>query len=130
MIPNIGSEFEPLIELAHKYVAEYPTAEQIILVKTVKNNTYFCVNKAILEGNYDDEKRLIKMLVDADDVEIEFIVGMCENGGLEAPSYHFKESILEICPKNEDAIYVAKGINGMVFKRIKSAMPTKNSDSI
>ena len=125
MIPDVECKFEPLIELAHKYVVEYPTAQQIVLVKTVKNNTYFCVNKAILEGEFEDENRLIKRLVDADDVEIEFIVGICGNGGLQAPSYHFKKSILEICPKNEEAIYVARGINGKVFKRIKSAMPPK-----
>ena len=133
MILNVGSEFEPLIELAHKYVAEYPTVEQIILVKTAKENVHICLNdNYIIENDvimkvkdFKDEKDFVQRLVDADDVEIKDIVCMWKNGSVEGPSYHFKESILEICPKNEDAIYVAQGIDGMVFKRIKSAMPAK-----
>ncbi len=129
---NLYARFdERLIEETRKCMAEHPTAQQVILVKTAKGNIYTCVNNNyVIEndmimsvGDFKDETNFIQMLVDADDVEIKYIVGMWKNGGIEVPSMHFRKAILDICPKNEDAICVGQGADKLVFKTIKERMP-------
>lgn len=120
---EIKSEFNVLVQEVEKQVELNSTAELMITVKTAKGNIYTCVNHNILSGDYEDENQFIKMLVDKDDVKIKYFVCMWSSGELEVPFAHFRNSILEICPENENAIWVAQGADKLILRTIKDSMP-------
>ena len=109
--------------MGEKQRKENPAAEQIIIVKTTKDNIYFCVNYNIMQGNYEDEKQFFQMLVDVNDVEVKYIVCMWKNGGVDIPSANFRKNLFAICPKNEEAIWVGLGEKGLIYKTLKDIHP-------
>lgn len=114
----VNRKIEELIVEAKKQVDDNPTAEQVIVLVTAKNNMYTCINHCIMDGNYDDENHFFQMLVNKADVEVKYLVCMWNNGGLEIPSANFRKQLLEICSKNTDAIYCGQGADGIVLRRI------------
>ena len=131
---EIRDVFHALIEEAEKQVKLNPTAGQVVVVKTAKGNTYTCVNNntytiengvIMSVGDFDEEIEFIQMLVDIDDVEVKYIVCMWQSGSVEIPSYHFRNGILEICSKNQEAIWVGQGEDCLLLRALKDTVPAK-----
>lgn len=59
MIVDASCEFEALVEEAKRYVLEYPSAEQVIVVKTAKSNVRFFANN-VLDEKCEEEKRFLE----------------------------------------------------------------------
>ena len=110
MISNAGHEFELLVEEAKKYVLEYPSAEQVIVVKTAKSNIRFLANN-VLDEKYEDEKRFVQKLIDEEDVVIQQIVCMWNDASVDLPSMNFRKLLLKVSEENKNArMYLGKRI--------------------
>ena len=115
------SEFESLVGEAKNGVRLNPDAEQIIVVKTVKNRihryVFHSMNEIIQEKN-----AFVQELIDQDDVEIKYIVCMWGNYGLEVPAMQLRKELLEASPKNLEAFVVMQGEYDLVIRTIESTM--------
>ena len=128
-----------LVQMTGELVSRSLQAEQIIMVETTKSNVYHFENHLHVGGEFDtrflDEKRFVKMLKEKDDVELKYIVSMWNNGGVEVPTMHFRELLLEASPKNADAIFVVltedgKGGFALGVRTIGWSMPpAKETDT-
>lgn len=115
------TEFEQLIGEAKTQVRLNPSAEQVVVVKAKNHIRYFMNN--VMDGNYEDEERFIQQIVDENDAELKYIVCMWNAYALDVPSFHLRKRLLEICPKNAEAIMILQGEYDYVLKDIKSTMP-------
>ena len=88
----------------------------------------------LVDGKVDvcfpDEEQFIKMLQEKADCELKYIVCMWKNGNVDIPSMHFRKRLLEISPKNADAMFVVLTEDGnggfaLGVRTVKQCMPTK-----
>lgn len=121
-----------LVQMAEKLVSMSLQAEQIIVVETVKSNVYHFENHLHIGGQFDarllDEERFVRMLKEKNDSEVKYIVCMWKNGGVEIPSMHFRKLLLEVSPKNADAMFVVltedgKGGLALGVRTVGRSMP-------
>lgn len=111
-----------LIEKAKKKILEMPQVEQIIGVKTKKNNIYFFGNNVLSKGAEDEEK-FWKSLCDRGDTQIEYIVCMWSNSEMDIPSMNFLKMILKSDGKNSETILILQGENKIIGRTVESCMP-------
>ena len=114
--------FKELVFVAKKQIKGDPSAEQIVVVKSTKDNTYFCVNCDIMKENYEDENQFLQMLADIGDIEAKYLVCMWKNGDVDIPSANLRKGILAICPKNEETIWLGQGEKGLIYKTVKDTL--------
>lgn len=115
------SEFEVLVGEAKNEIRLNPDAEQVVVVRTTKNRirsyTFDSMSEIIAADN-----AFVRQLVEQDDVEIKYIVSMWNNYGLEVPSIQLRKCLLEVSPKNGEALVVLQGEYDFAVRTIKSTM--------
>lgn len=121
METKLEHEAEMLLHVAEEQIKENPSVVQVIVVKTAKGNIYSLANNDVLDGSYEDEAGFIQKLVDEDDAKVKFILCMWNNQGIEVPSMHFREGLLETSAENEKAIIFFQNC----AMTIKESMPAK-----
>lgn len=106
------TELYALLEEARRQVRENPDAEQIIVVKTAKGNLYHFANYGVISGSTADEVRFVALLREKEDTEILYLVAMWSSGGVDLPSHHLRSRLLELSPKNGEAVMPLQGEKG------------------
>ena len=118
MITDVEREFELLVEKAEKCILEYPTAEQVIVVKTAKSNVRFFANN-VLGEKYEEEKMFIQKLIEEDDIIILSMVCMWNDSSVDFPSMNFRKLLLKISEQNKyTKMYLSNGV-----REIQQSMP-------
>lgn len=124
-LENLKNEFYCLLEEAKGLLAEENVGKdgQMIILKTAKSNKYHFVNY-FLNGP-EDEERFLQMLRNRDDTQVQYLVCMWYGYQLDVPSMHFRQGLIGICPRNENAIMVLQGENVLHARTIAQTMPPK-----
>lgn len=118
------SEFEVLVGEAKNEIHLNPDAEQVVVVRTAKKHIRSFVFHS-MEEIIQEDNIFVRQLVEQDDAEIEYIVCMWNNYGLEVPSIQLRKCLLDVSAKNEDALMVLHGEYDFAIRTIKSTMPPK-----
>lgn len=118
MIFDLKNEYSLLVEEAKKHLLDYPSAEQIVVVKTAKSNIRFFANN-ISDQRYEDEKKIVKELINEEDVVIHYIVCMWNDFNVDLPSMNFRKLLLDISKQN----MYAKMYLGSRTMEIHKSMP-------
>ena len=118
------SEFEVLVGEAKNEIHLNPDAEQVVVVRTAKKHIRSFVFHS-MEEIIQEDNIFVRQLVEQDDAEIEYIVCMWNNYGLEVPSIQLRKCLLDVSAKNEDALMVLRGEYDFAIRTIKSTMPPK-----
>ena len=115
------SEFEVLVGEAKNEIRFHPDAEQVIVVRTTKKRIRSFVFHS-MEEIVQEDNVFVRQLVDQDDVEIDYIVCMWNNYGLDMPSIAFRKCLLEASSKNEETLMVLQGEYDFTIRSMKSTM--------
>ena len=118
---RINQELEPLIQEAKQRVSEHSTAEQVIVVKTVKGNVHFFANN-VSDQKYEEEKEFVQKLIEEDDAVIDCIVCMWDDFNLDLPSMNFRKLLLAANEENNHA-KICLG-DGTRMRTIQKCMPS------
>lgn len=119
---NIEKELIELIEEAEKQVDENPSAEQVIVVKTAKDNIYYIANNP-MSGDTETENLFVQELIEDDDIVLKYIVCMWEDKVLDQPSINFKKRLLEASSENMETFVPVNGGDKILVKRLNQTMP-------
>lgn len=114
-------EISALLEGTERLVEAEQGAQQVIAVKTAKGNVYHFPNHCV--GEPSEEDAFLEMLLEQGDAEIQYILCMWHNYQLDVPSLHFRRRLVEICPRNKDAVVLLLGENVFHAKRVEQLMP-------
>ena len=108
-----------LLEQARELAKMESTAQQVILVKTAKGNVYHMANQ-----NAADEDRLLALLRETEDSTVQAVVCLCQEGGVpDVPSLRFRRLLLELNPRNGDALLPLQGENTLKARALWETMP-------
>ena len=110
-----------LVETAKAKAAEFPAAEQVVVVKTAQDNVYAFANDVLSKGE-KDERTFLKGLCDKGETELAYVVCVWKNGGVEIPAMHFLRRILEADPKNAKAHLAVEGENGIEERALDACL--------
>lgn len=116
-------ELYAVLEEAEHRIQENPDADQVIVVKTSKANVYHFANYQVQAGNREDEIRFINLLREQDDKEILYLAAMWNNGEVDLPSHHFRSLIMELSPRNGEAVMPLRGEVGYLVRTVGATMP-------
>lgn len=116
-----SAELYSLLGTAERQVSAEKDAQQVIAVKTAKGNVYHFPNHCV--GEPSEEDTFLEMLLEQGDAEIQYILCMWHNYQLDVPSLHFRRRLVEICPRNKDAVVLLLGENAFHAKRVEQLMP-------
>ena len=122
MKTEAAREFETLLQEAVRQVQMDPSADQVIVVKTAKANTYHFANHRPGES-CEDEDRFVEMLSSQRDAEIRYLVCMWNNYGIEIPSMNFRKKLLAACGKNAEADILLEAEHGLIARKLIWSMP-------
>ena len=113
-----------LLEQAKGLMEAEPTAQQVIVVKTAKDNVYHVSNQNVENGA--DEDGLLRQLRDGEDTQVQAVACMWKEGGaLDVPSIRFRQLLLELDSRNGDALLPLQGENVLVARTLRETMPGK-----
>ena len=117
-------ELLALLEQVKGLVEAEPAAQQVIVVKTAKGNVYHVSNRDVESGA--DEDGLLRQLRDGEHTQIQAVVCIWQEGGaLDVPSIRFRQQLLELDPRNGDALLPLQGENVLVARTLRETMPGK-----
>ena len=102
MSPDEKNEIALLVEEAKRCLQVYPSADQIIVVKTAKSNVGSFANN-ISDEKYEDEKKFVQKLIKEDDGIIEYIYCVWNDLNVDFPSMNFRKLLLEANAQNMQA---------------------------
>lgn len=114
-------ELNALVETAQAKVAEFPAAEQVVVVKTAQDNVYAFANDVLSKGE-EDESTFLRELCDKGETELAYVVCVWKNGGVEIPAMHFLKLILETDPKNSKTRLAVEGKNGIEERALEACL--------
>lgn len=127
-IPYDESEFARLAEIAgeelKKKNATYMT--QAVVLKTVNGNIYHTVISDTLADTESDV--LLKEMKQRGDTHIENIVCCWEDGGVDMPSYEFRQKLMSLDRRNKDALILLQGLDKYIVKELEKLMPPKKKN--
>ena len=113
-----------LLEQAKGLMEAEPAAQQVIVVKTAKDNVYHVSNQDVENGA--DEDGLLRQLRDGEDTQVQAVVCMWQGGeALDVPSIRFRQLLLELDPRNGDALLPLQGENVLVARTLRETLPEK-----
>lgn len=125
---NTKHQILKTIETSKNEILSYPDYDQLITVKTIKSNMYSFANKIeCMNAHYEED--FINQLIRQEDFEIEYVVCVWNDGSLDIPSMNFRQLLLQASEKNNHAILVMLGENGIIGRELASCMPICNSNS-
>ena len=101
------------IELSKAETGQYT---QSVVLLSAKGNEYSTLIKDALSKEKSDETALLKRIKDLNDTEIRYALCLWQNGGLDIPSYWFREALCTLDLKNTETllfVMTADGISGI-----------------
>ena len=102
-----------LLEQARELAKMESTAQQVILVKTAKGNVYHVSNRDVERG-----------LRETEDSTVQAVVCLWQEGGVpDVPSLRFRRLLLELNPRNGDALLPLQGENTLKARALWETMP-------
>lgn len=111
-----------LLEQARELAKMESTAQQVILVKTAKGNVYHMANQNA--ETPADEDRLLALLRETEDSTVQAVVCLWQEGGVpDVPSLRFRRLLLELDPRNGDALLPLQGENTLEPRTLWETMP-------
>lgn len=113
--------YRELMGEAETQVRSHASADQVIVVKTAKSNTYCFANPA-KSGVYDEEDRFVQMLSVRGDSQIQYIVCMWNSCEIDIPSMNFRKRLLAACPKNAEAGIILRTAEKLIVKTLSQCM--------
>ena len=63
------------------------------------------------------------MLREKDDTETQYLVCKWNGKTVDVPSFHFREQLLKINPKNENTALLLQGFGAYIVKPLKNTLP-------
>ena len=113
-----AAAFERMMNAAEAELSKAEKSQyiQAIVLLSVKGNEYSTLIKNALSKEKSDETALLKRIKDLNDTEIRYALCLWKDGGLDIPSYWFRESLCTLDLKNTETllfVMTADGINGI-----------------
>lgn len=114
----LAKELFSLQDAARKLLRQAPDTEQVIVLKTAGKTVFQFPNDPYDEQR-EAENRFLQALQDGGDIRISYLVCMWKTGGVDVPSMHFRQQLLELCRENGEAFVLLQGEAGPVAKKLK-----------
>lgn len=116
-------ELAKLFKQAEELVKSDPTAEQAVVVKTVKGNLLCFLNHDIASGSTKEEDDFVRVLAEKEDTEIRYAVCMWNDLTIDMMSLHLRESLVKLDSYNKETIVILKDAEGFLLKSLKTCLP-------
>ena len=113
-----AAAFERMMNVAEAELSKAEKSQyvQAIVLLSVKGNEYSTLIKNALSKEKSDETALLKRIKDLNDTEIRYALCWWQNGGLDIPSYWFREALCTLDLKNTETllfVMTTDGISGI-----------------
>ena len=113
-----AAAFEQMMNAAEAELSKAEKSQyiQAIVLLSVKGNEYSTLIKNALSEEKTDEIALLERMKNSNDTEIRYALCLWQDGGIDIPSYWFRESLCTLDPKNTETllfVMTADGIGGI-----------------
>ena len=102
--------------------AEKGEYTQAIVLLSANGAEYAALIKNALSKDKSDEKALLERLTVANDTEIEYLLCVWQNGGIDLPSYRFREMLYETDQRNTECKIFVLTQNGTSVVKLEKKM--------
>ena len=102
---------------------EFGTYTQAIVLVTNTEKAYHAVIKDALSEKKTDEAALIQEMQTAGNTKIRHILCMWYDGGIDFPSFAFREMLLAMDPENSEASMFVTTLDGVSEIKMHATMP-------
>lgn len=102
--------------------AEKGEYTQAIVLLSANGTEYAALIKNALSENKLDEKSLLERLSLANDTEIRYLLCIWQDGGIDLPSYRFREMLCETDPRNTECEIFMLTQNGTSLVKLEKTM--------
>ena len=107
------------IELSKAETGQYT---QSVVLLSAKGNEYSTLIKDALSKEKSDETALLKRIKDLNDTEIRYALCWWQNGGLDIPSYWFREALCTLDLKNTETLLFVMTTDGISGIKVSTTM--------
>ena len=116
--------FERMMNTAEAELAKAEKSQyiQAIVLLSVKGNEYSTLIKNALSKEKSDETALLKRIKDLNDTEIRYALCLWKDGGLDIPSYWFRESLCTLDLKNTETLLFVMTTDGIGGIKVSTTM--------
>ena len=130
---NVPSAFQELVSHAENLLQTDASAQEVLVVRTAKDNVFHCFNHDIMSGDYSEEEAFAQMLIEREDTQIPHIVCMWAGRmclkhipSVDVPSWHMRQLLTKIDPRNGETEVIVNGFGGFLVKKFKILVPPKS----
>ena len=122
-IETLDNQWEMLLKRASNDVEKLSDGEVVAILTakgTIDSILFQDVNSAI------EAENVMKFLIEkkkSGEEKIERLICLFHDGGIDFPSYSFREALVAIDSKNLSTQMLLNGLNGYVVKTVKESMP-------
>ena len=102
--------------------AEKSQYTQAMVLLSVKGNEYSTLIKNALSKETTDETALLNRIKDLNDTEIRYALCLWQDGGIDIPSYRFRESLCTLDPKNTETLLYVMTADGICGIKVSTTM--------
>ncbi|MBE6531235.1 MAG: hypothetical protein E7679_03980 [Ruminococcaceae bacterium] len=95
---------------------------QAIVLLSANGAEYAAIIKNALSEDKSDEKALIERLTIANDTEIEYLLCLWQNGGIDLPSYRSREMLCETDTRNTECKIFVLTQNGTSVVKLEKTI--------
>lgn len=126
------NEFDALLEEGLRLFRETPSADQVIVLKTAKENTYHIVNHNVYSGDYSDEEALIQTLVDNGDTQVLRLVCLHSLRTVGVTTWNLSQQLRRIDQRNFETEVLLHGLQrqGYYSKTLRQLLPPSKEQVI
>ncbi|MBR6642565.1 MAG: hypothetical protein IKL28_02755 [Lachnospiraceae bacterium] len=117
---NIPKEFTTLFDTAKNELVSDRTAQQVIVVRTVKNAEYSFLNHEIVSGNTADEEQFANLLSEKEDTHITELVCVWNTSVLDIPSRNFRKLLVTLNKENAKTKVLLTGKDSCLVKELSA----------
>lgn len=122
-VPHL-TVFHGMMNTATKLLsgAEKSQYTQAIVLHSAKGNEYSTMIRNALSEEKSDEKALLYQIQEANDSEIDFVLCMWQDEGIDIPSFDFRKLLLESNEKNADTALFVMTADGVSEIKLSATM--------
>lgn len=102
--------------------AEKGEYTQAIVLLSANGAEYAALIKNALSEDKSDEKALLERLTIANDTEIEYLLCLWQDGGIDLPSYRFREMLYETDQRNTECKIFVLTQNGTSVVKLEKTI--------
>ena len=97
--------------------------DQIIALRASNGQTYIMENRNIMSGDNSDEDLFLRSLKAQGVTAVTHLVAVWCDGGLDVPSMHFRQGLLELSPENAETLLLLQGEGHYAVWPLQRTMP-------